>query len=106
MTGAGWMDCKKALTASDGDMDKAIEFLREKGLAVAAKKRSGRVAAEGMAYAAVIDGVGVVGRGQCRDRLRWQEREVCGLREAALAALLWPPTSLLIWPHGLQVQRH
>ena len=59
MTGVGMMDCKKALTASDGNMDKAVEFLREKGLAASAKK-AGRVAAEGMAYAAVIDGVGVV----------------------------------------------
>ena len=59
MTGVGMMDCKKALAASDGDMDKAIEFLREKGLAASAKK-AGRIAAEGMAYAAVIDGVGVV----------------------------------------------
>ena len=48
MTGVGMMDCKKALTASDGDMDKAVEFLREKGLAASAKK-AGRVAAEGMA---------------------------------------------------------
>ena len=37
MTGAGMMDCKKALTATDGDMDKAVEFLREKGLATAQK---------------------------------------------------------------------
>ncbi|MDY3281272.1 translation elongation factor Ts [Dysosmobacter sp.] len=59
MTGAGMMDCKKALTASDGDMDKAVEWLREKGIAASAKKAS-RIAAEGMAYAAVIDGVGVV----------------------------------------------
>ena len=59
MTGVGMMDCKKALAASDGDIDKAIEFLREKGLAASAKK-AGRIAAEGMAYAAVIDGVGVV----------------------------------------------
>ena len=59
MTGVGMMDCKKALTASDGDMDKAVEFLREKGLAAAAKK-AGRIAAEGMAYAGVVDGVGVV----------------------------------------------
>ena len=58
MTGVGMMDCKKALTASDGDMDKAVEFLREKGLA-ASQKKAGRIAAEGMAYAAVIDGVGV-----------------------------------------------
>ena len=59
MTGVGMMDCKKALTASDGDMDKAVEYLREKGLAASAKKAS-RIAAEGMAYAAVINGVGVV----------------------------------------------
>jgi len=59
MTGVGMMDCKKALTATDGDFDKAIEFLREKGLATATKK-AGRIAAEGMAYAAVVDGMGVV----------------------------------------------
>ena len=59
MTNVGMMDCKKALSASDGDMDKAIEWLRERGLAAAAKK-SGRIAAEGVAYAAVIDGVGVI----------------------------------------------
>ncbi len=47
MTGAGMMDCKKALTATDGNMDQAVEWLRENGLAKAAKK-SGRIAAEGM----------------------------------------------------------
>ncbi|MDO5417241.1 MAG: translation elongation factor Ts [Lachnospiraceae bacterium] len=47
MTGAGMMDCKKALAATEGDMEKAVEFLREKGLAGAAKK-AGRIAAEGM----------------------------------------------------------
>ena len=47
MTGAGMMDCKKALDATAGDMDKAVEFLREKGLAAAAKK-AGRIAAEGL----------------------------------------------------------
>ena len=59
MTNVGMMDCKKALVETDGDMDKAVEWLREKGLAKAAKK-AGRIAAEGMAYAAVINGVGVV----------------------------------------------
>lgn len=58
MTGAGMMDCKKALTAADGDTEKAVEWLREKGIAASAKKAS-RVAAEGMAYATVVDGVGV-----------------------------------------------
>lgn len=47
MTGAGMMDCKKALSATDGDMDKAVEFLRENGLAKAEKK-AGRIAAEGI----------------------------------------------------------
>ena len=46
-TGVGMMDCKKALTETNGNMDKAIEYLREKGLAAAAKK-SGRIAAEGV----------------------------------------------------------
>ncbi len=50
-TGAGMMDCKKALAAVDGDMEKAVEFLREKGLAAAAKKAS-RIAAEGIVYIA------------------------------------------------------
>ena len=59
MTGVGMMDCKKALAEAEGDMDKAVELLREKGLA-ASQKKAGRIAAEGMAYAAVIDGVGVV----------------------------------------------
>ena len=49
-TGCGMMDCKKALSESNGDMEKAIDFLREKGLAAATKKSS-RVAAEGLAMA-------------------------------------------------------
>lgn len=60
-TGVGMMDCKKALAATDGDMEKAIDMLREKGLAAAAKKAS-RIAAEGLVYAYVDDAkkVGVV----------------------------------------------
>lgn len=54
MTGAGMMDCKKALTATDGDMDKAVEFLREKGLATAQKK-AGRIAAEGIVMLKVAE---------------------------------------------------
>ena len=53
-TGCGMMDCKKALSASDGNMEAAIDFLREKGLAAATKK-SGRVAAEGLAMAYTND---------------------------------------------------
>ena len=60
MTGVGMMDCKKALTEANGDFDKAIEWLREKGLAAQTKK-AGKVAAEGVSYAIVADnGVGVV----------------------------------------------
>ena len=64
-TGAGMMDCKKALVECEGDMDKAIDYLREKGLAAAAKK-AGRIAAEGMVDAFVAeDGVGVVVEVNC-----------------------------------------
>ncbi|MCI8497260.1 MAG: elongation factor Ts [Clostridiales bacterium] len=60
-TGCGMMDCKKALTESDGDMEKALDYLREKGLA-AAQKKSGRIAAEGIVSAYVDEAkkVGVV----------------------------------------------
>ena len=57
-TGCGMMDCKKALTECDGDTEKAIEYLREKGLAKAAKK-AGRIASEGIVDVLVEDGVGV-----------------------------------------------
>lgn len=60
MTGVGMMDCKKALTAAEGDFDKAIEWLREKGLAAQSKK-AGKIAAEGVSYAITApSGVGVV----------------------------------------------
>lgn len=58
-TGAGMMDCKKALTEADGNMEKAAEILREKGIASAAKK-SGRIAAEGV-VASYIHGGGRIG---------------------------------------------
>ena len=54
ISGAGMMDCKKALTATEGDMDKAMEFLREKGLATAQKKAS-RIAAEGIVMLKVAE---------------------------------------------------
>src|SRR5271166_6199427 len=58
-TGAGMMDCKNALNETSGDIEAAIDWLRKKGLAKAAKK-SGRVAAEGLVGVAVEDNVGVV----------------------------------------------
>ena len=76
MTNVGMMDCKKALEATDGDMDKAVDWLREKGLAKAAKK-AGRIAAEGMAYAYVCKscGTGVVVEVNC-------ETDFCAKSEA------------------------
>ena len=70
-TGCGMMDCKKALTESNGDMDKAIEFLREKGLAAVAKK-AGRIAAEGLVcgsgnYIRILAGIGME---SCRNESR------------------------------------
>ncbi len=59
MTNCGMMDCKKALAETDGDMDKAVEYLREKGIATAVKK-SGRIASEGLVTSMVFDNVGVV----------------------------------------------
>ena len=64
MTSVGMMDCKKALVETDGDMDKAVEWLREKGLAKAAKK-AGRIAAEGMSYALTENGVGALVEVNC-----------------------------------------
>ena len=58
-TGAGMMDCKKALTETDGDMEAAIDWLRTKGLAAAAKK-SGRIAAEGLVAVAADGNAGAV----------------------------------------------
>ncbi len=58
-TGVGMMDCKKALVATDGDMEAAIDFLREKGMATAAKKET-RIAAEGIVYAASKNGKSVL----------------------------------------------
>ena len=67
MTGAGMMDCKKALAATEGDMDKAVEFLREKGLATAQKK-AGRIAAEGIVMLKVAEDGKKAGKGTCGHR--------------------------------------
>ena len=72
------MDCKKALDETGGDIEAAVDWLRAKGLAEAAKK-AGRTAAEGLVGVAV-NGTRRRGRGQFRDRLRRQERPVPGLR--------------------------
>ena len=63
-TGAGVLDCKKALTETNGDMEKAVDFLREKGIATAAKKAS-RIAAEGTVYAKISGNTGVLVEVNC-----------------------------------------
>ncbi|PWM72231.1 MAG: elongation factor Ts [Bacillota bacterium] len=63
-TGAGILDCKKALTETDGDMDKAVDYLREKGIATAAKKAS-RIAAEGVVAAKIAGNVGAMVEVNC-----------------------------------------
>ena len=72
-TGAGMMDCKNALSETNGDIEAAVDWLRKKGLAKAAKK-SGRVAAEGLVGAAVERQCRRPCRGQFRDRLRRPQR--------------------------------
>ncbi len=78
-TGAGMMDCKKALTETGGDMEAAVDWLRKKGLAAAAKK-AGRVAAEGLVGLAVEGRRRRAGRGERRDRLRRPQRRFPGVR--------------------------
>ena len=87
MTNVGMMDCKKALAETDGDMDKAVEWLREKGLAKAAKK-AGRIAAEGMSYALAENGVGVVVEVNCEtDFCAKSELFVAFVKDVAKAVL-------------------
>ena len=87
MTNVGMMDCKKALTETNGDMDKAVEWLREKGLAKAAKK-AGRIAAEGMSYALAENGVGVVVEVNCEtDFCAKSELFVAFVKDIAQAVL-------------------
>ena len=82
-TGAGMMDCKKALTEVAGDVEAAIDWLRKKGLAAAAKK-SGRIATEGLVGVARPGGrPRRRGRGQRRDRLRRPQPDVPGLRRGS-----------------------
>ena len=79
MTGAGMMDCKTALTETDGDMEAAVDWLRAKGISKADKK-AGRTAAEGLIGVASAPAQGRRRRGQLRDRLRRPQRRVPGNR--------------------------
>ena len=69
-TGAGMMDCKKALTEADGDLEAAVDWLRKKGLSAAAKK-AGRTASRRLGRGCRLGKQGCRGRGQRRDRFPW-----------------------------------
>ena len=88
-TGCGMMDCKKALVATDGDMDKAIEFLREKGLATAAKK-AGRIASEGLVTVKICDecGAGVVLEVNAETDFVAKNAEFCAFVDAVATVIL------------------
>jgi hypothetical protein len=76
-TGAGMMDCKKALTENGGDLEQAADWLRKKGIS-SAEKKAGKVAAEGIIDSYIHTGsrVGVLGRGELPNRLRSAKRSV------------------------------
>ena len=96
-SGAGMMDCKKALTETGGDMEAAIDWLRTKGLAKAAKK-SGRIAAEGLIGVAVRDGVGVaVEVNSETDFVAKNEAFQSMVRDIAQTALTVDSTEALSW---------
>ncbi|MCF0106374.1 MAG: elongation factor Ts [Holdemanella sp.] len=86
-TGAGMMDCKKALTATEGDMDKAIDWLREKGIAKAAKKE-GRIAAEGLTRVATEGNTAVLFEVNSETDFVAKNEQFLGLLDTIQAALL------------------
>ena len=111
MTGVGILDCKKALAETDGDMDKAVEFLREKGLA-AAQKKAGRIAAEGMAYAEVFsDGAALVEVNAETDFVAKNQKFIDFVKDICYVVGRWGPQdmeTLMTLPYrktGLTVQQ-
>ena len=111
MTGVGMLDCKKALAETDGDMDKAVELLREKGLA-AAQKKAGRIAAEGMAYAEVFsDGAALVEVNAETDFVAKNDQFIEFVKDVCYEVGKWGPVdmdTLMTLPYrktGLTVQQ-
>ena len=111
MTGVGMLDCKKALADTDGDMDKAVELLREKGLA-AAQKKAGRIAAEGMAYAEVFaDGAALVEVNAETDFVAKNDKFIEFVKDVCYVVGKWGPVdmeTLMTLPYrktGLTVQQ-
>ena len=111
MTGVGMLDCKKALAETDGDMDKAVELLREKGLA-AAQKKAGRIATEGMAYAEVFsDGAALVEVNAETDFVAKNDQFIEFVKDVCYVVGKWGPVdmdTLMTLPYrktGLTVQQ-
>ena len=103
-TGVGMMDCKKALVEADGDMDKAVDILREKGLASQAKK-SGRVAAEGVVAAYSDDKAGALVEINCETDFVAKGEPFVALAnkiaKTACAAAPWVPAAHRVpWKNG------
>lgn len=93
-TGCGMMDCKKALTEAEGDFDRAVEILRERGLAAQAKKAS-RIAAEGVVYAKSTDNVGVILEVNSEtDFVAKNEKFMSFVEETADAIIKYNPSSV------------
>ncbi len=93
-TGCGMMDCKKVLTDADGDMDKAIELLRERGLAAQTKK-AGRIAAEGVVYATSTPDCGVIIEVNSEtDFVAKNEKFMALVSEAANAVIKYNPAEV------------
>lgn len=90
MTGAGMMDCKKALAENDGNIDKAVEFLRKKGLK-SAEKRAGRVAAEGLVYSYIHSGgrIGVILELNCETDFVSRGDDFQGLAKEIAMHIAW-----------------
>ncbi len=86
-TGAGMMDCKKALTECEGDMEKAVDWLREKGIAKAAKKND-RIAAEGLTRSAVEGNTGVIFEVNSETDFVAKNEQFLGLLDTVQATLL------------------
>ena len=86
-TGAGMLDCKKALEATDGNMENAIDWLREKGISKAAKKES-RIAAEGLTEAQVDGNVAVLLEVNCETDFVAQNEDFKGLVSSLIKTLL------------------
>ena len=105
-TGAGMMDAKKALTETDGDMEAAVDWLRTKGLAKAAKK-SGRTAAEGLVAVVVDGGTGVAVEVNSETDFVGKNAEFQGMvADIAKVALVWTPSKrskLLTWAAKLSL---